>query len=226
MQLTVWGELTYYHGTGFLAHDFWDSKYDQVCLGTQRRVLEEIIKNGLKPFPDPFNSSFEGTISVTKDIKYALLYALLFAEKGTSDRYGINRWKEWKRILWRIFSDAKPFALWKYRSSVGRKVGTKELGKWVLSFNDVDYRDKFLWWLRWMIWWESNIAWNFPVVLWFKDIKTETREMLWWNEHRLLSWIPPDEIAAIFVPRDKIPIIPETNIPVFPLEDLINTLNH
>ena len=219
--LHSWKDLwiQWFHGTWKLSHDFWNNKYTGGVVQDTRDILGSILNQWLKPFPDPLNPGFEETISITIDPKYALLYALLYAEKGTSDKYGVDRWKEWKRILWKIIVEAKPWMPWKYKTKDRRIVWTKEFRKWTISFNNSDYHKKFLWWFRWMIWGESNIEGNFPIVLWIGQIDATTKEMPWWNEIRVHWWILPENISAIFVPRDKMNTLPATDIPIYPLED-------
>lgn len=212
--------ISYFHGTWNMAHNFWDHKYRWVTNGT-RHVLREILTHGIRAFPDPLNPDYSPTVSVTSDPKYALLYALLYSEKGTANLYWVNRLWEWARVLYKILREAKPFSIKKYRMKWKRIVGNREFKRWANSFNNVDYQKWALSWFCAMIWWESNIEWNFPIILWLKDLNSNIQEMPWWNEIRVSWWIPPEHIGAIFAPRDKIKTLPTTNIPIFPLEDFI-----
>ncbi len=215
-------DISYFHWTWNMAHNFWAHKYHWKIEGI-RNVLNEILNDWIKPFPDPLNPDYSATTSLTADPKYALLYALLYSEKGTAQRYWINRFWEWARVLSKILIEVKPFSYKKYRVKWKRIVGNKEFKTWANSFNDTDYQTWILSWLRAMIWWESNIEWNFPIVLGIKNLNSQFKEMPWWNEIRIHWWILPENIGAIFVPRDKIKTLPATNIPIFPLEDFIQT---
>lgn len=213
-------DISYFHGTGNVAHNFWTHKYHWKIEGI-RNVLTTILNDWIKPFPDPLNADYSSTISLTSDPRYALLYSLLYSEKGTGKTYWVNRFREWAKVLSRILVVGKPISLKAYRVKWKRIVGNKELKNWTNSFNNEDYQRWVLSWFRGMIWWESNIEWNFPVVLGIKNLNSQFKEMPWWNEIRIHWWIPPENISAIFVPRDKMNALPATNIPIFPIEDFI-----
>ncbi len=225
-KITTEPEGNLYHWTGFLAHEFESSSYDGQPTGKIKRAVDDILQHGLKPFYDPLNTDGWSTISLTEDPLYAILYALCYAETWTSHLYIKNRWKVWYKILRGITASIlKARLLGVERNEKTPTVFQKhsildKAHRWTHTFNISNYNSP-IHAFRAMIWGESDIPGNYPVVI-STPKAGNMNAVPGWGEIRTTERIFSERISAIFVPEKYIlELQKKTSIPVQSLEELI-----
>lgn len=214
-----------YHGTWFLAHEHTWSVYDGKPTGRIKRVVEDIMTNGLIPFHDPLNPDGSVTISLTRDPLYALMYSLCYAEKWTSKVYFPQREKTWAKILlWITISIIKNRLKWIPKESLTPTVfqahnTIDKAWRWSHTFNNRDYNSPIHAFAS-MIIGESNIVGNYPVVLEIKD-DGSFEAVPGWSEIRTKNSIHPSQISGIYVPEKHQGNYSSADISIRSLEELV-----
>lgn len=222
--LSLLGETEFFHGTWAMSYDESWSINDSI-----NDILENWIKPNEERLSDFFWISNKENLCLTRIWGYARVYASLFK----SEEHGVE-W-EYKDRKWWIYMLAKEMIKEAIPSVEFWKKSIPRTNLWwkaeidSFTWNKEWKSDRKSYWLYTMLYWKSDIASNFPVVIGVKqwaDIDLEYPDLLWFRlfEARSISAIDTNNFSHLQVPLSKVDEVKQKlsdlgiNIPVLAIE--------